>query len=146
MNHATAEPLPAHPSPADRGSGLLGTCFGVVFFLGFLLLATQVAVGLYARSVVTSAALDAGRIMASAGGEDGTIEAGELLAARAAATTRVRELLGADAQFQVTALDLEADRIEVSVTAARPRLLWGGGTLGSDVIERRVQLRLEQLQ
>ncbi len=124
----------------------MGTCFGIMFFLGFLLLAAQITLGLYARSVVTSAALDSGRIMAGAAGPDGMVEPGELATAHAAAEGRVHSLLGPHATFELRSVDQTASVVEVAVAAPRPRLLWGGGTLGSDVIERRVRVRLEQLQ
>lgn len=130
----------------ERGSGLMGTCFGIMFFLGFLLLAAQITLGLYARSVVTSAALDSGRIMAGAAGPNGMVEPGELATAQAEAVNRVRSLLGPHATFELRSVDRAASVVEVAVSAPRPRLLWGGGTLGSDVIERRVRVRLEQLQ
>jgi len=44
----------------EAGTGLIGTAFGVVVFLLFLLLGVQVLLGLYTTTVVTSATLDAG--------------------------------------------------------------------------------------
>ena len=129
---------------AEAGSGVLGVSFGVLFFFGFLLFATQITVALYARSVVAGAALDAGRIVALAGGPDGVVDAGELTAARAAAADRVTDLLGADADFEVESIDTNTGRAVVVVRAPRPRLLLGGGTLGSPTIERRAVVRLEQ--
>ncbi len=131
---------------AERGSGLLGMCFGVLFFLGFLLFATQLTVSLYARSVVTSAALDASRIMARSAGTDGVAADGEVAAAQLAAAHRVRELLGPEATFQLLAVDRAAGTVQVRVAAPRPHLLAGGGTLGSPIIERTVTVRLEQWQ
>ncbi len=130
----------------QAGSGLFGTWFGVLFFLGFLLFATQLAVSLYARSVLTSAALDAGRIVATAGGSDGRLDPGELAAGRRAAEDRVQDLLGDDATFALSALDPAAGTATVTVATTRPRLLLGGGTLGSAVIERSVTVRLELLR
>lgn len=43
----------------DAGTGLLTLAGGLVVFLVFLLFATQLLVGLYARSVVTAVATDA---------------------------------------------------------------------------------------
>ncbi len=131
---------------SERGSGVLGLCFGVLGFLGFLLLATQIAMSLYANTVVSGAALDGGRIVARAAGADGVLAPGELTAARSAAERRVRDLLGEAARFDVTEIDLAADRITVTVQAPRPRLLLGGGTLGSATVTRRAELRLEVLQ
>jgi hypothetical protein len=136
----------AEHAAGEVGSGVLGMSFGVLFFLAFLMVAAQVSVSLHARSVVTSAALDAGRIMASAAGPDGRIDGDDLAAAEAAAGHRVHELLGDDATFAVDAFDVVAGTAEVSVRTPRPRLLLGGGTIGSDVIERRVRVRLELLR
>ena len=131
---------------SERGSGVLGLCFGVLGFLGFLLLATQIAMSLYANTVVSGAALDGGRIVARAAGTDGVLGPGELASARSAAERRVRDLLGEAARFDVTDVDLAADRITVSVQAPRPRLLLGGGTLGSATVTKRAEVRLEVLQ
>lgn len=145
-----SEPERAAPGAdaADReaGSGLFGLAFGILFFLGFMLLATQVALALYARSVVTGAALDAGRILATSSGGDGRFEPWELAGARRAASVRVHELLGDEATLRVIAVDLDADVVDVEVRAPKPRLLLGGGTLGDDVVARRVTVRLEELQ
>lgn len=133
-------------APHERGSGVLGTSFGILFFLGFLLLATQVAVSLYARTVVHGAALDAGRLISLAAGSDGELQPGELATAERAAHQRVAELLGHDASLTVEAVDPVANRVTVSVEAPRPRLLFGGGTLGDPVLRETVELRLETLQ
>jgi hypothetical protein len=122
-------------------------CFGLLFFLGFLFLATQVLVGLYARSAVGAAAHDAGRIVASAAGADGVLDGpAELAPATARAERRVRDLLGADASFRLLRVDEQADVVEVEVTAPKPFLLFGGGTLGPDNIAGRAVIRLERLQ
>jgi hypothetical protein len=47
---------------ADAGTGMVGTLSGFGAFMGFLLLATQLLVHLYASSAVTAAAYDAARI------------------------------------------------------------------------------------
>lgn len=136
----------ADDADPEAGSGLFGLAFGIMFFLGFMLLATQVALALYARSVVTGAALDAGRILATSSAGDGRFEPAELAGARRAAAMRVQDLLGDEATLQVIAVDLEADVAEVEVRAPKPRLLLGGGTLGDDVVARRVTVRVEELQ
>jgi hypothetical protein len=130
----------------ERGSGVLGVSFGVLFFLGFLLVATQLTVSLYARSVVAGAALDAARLVALSGGTDGVVEADELAAGAAAATRRVGELLGDDAEVEIESVDAGSGRVVVAVRTPRPRLLLGGGTIGSPVIERRATARLERWQ
>jgi hypothetical protein len=122
-------------------------CFGLMFFLAFLFLATQVLVGLYARSAVGAAAHDAGRIVASAAGPDGVIEGpDELSPATLRAQRRVHDLLGERASFRVLRVDQSESVVEVEVTAPKPFLLFGGGTLGPDTIASRAVVRLEQLQ
>lgn len=134
------------PGGPEAGSGLFGLAFGVLFFLGFLLLATQVALVLYARTVVTSAALDAGRVIAGSAGRDGLLEAGELRRGEAAAARRVHELLGDEATLRVLSIDTTAEVARLEVTAPKPRLLLGGGTLGSPTVVRQVTVRMEDLQ
>jgi hypothetical protein len=56
----------------DRGTGLFGSVFGLMIFLVFMLLAVQVLWSLYATSMVTGAAYDAGRAAA----RNGSAEAG----------------------------------------------------------------------
>jgi len=146
LSRAPGAAADVHRETDEQGSGVLGTCFGVLFFLGFLLVAAQITIGLYARSTVGSAALDAGRIVSRSAGPDGELDAGELRSAGHAARVRVRELLGDEATFALERVDLDAGEIEVAVQAPRPRLLLGGGTLGSAVVERRVVLRLEVLR
>ncbi len=51
----------------DRGTGLFGSVFGLLIFLVFMLLAVQVLWSLYATSMVTGAAYDAGRTAARTG-------------------------------------------------------------------------------
>jgi hypothetical protein len=122
-------------------------CFGLMFFLGFLFPATQVLVGLYARSAVGAAAHDAGRIVASAAGPDGVFDpADEVGAASLRAERRVHDLLGDRASFRLLRVDRRESLVEVEVTAPKPFLLFGGGTLGPDDIVGRAVVRLEQLQ
>jgi len=47
---------------------VIGTTFGFVVFLGFLLFAVNVAVGLYARSTATAIGFDQARLLAQRGG------------------------------------------------------------------------------
>ena len=133
-----------HDERDERGSGVLGVSFGVLFFLGFLLFATQLTVSLYARSVVSGAALDAARIVALSGGPDGIVGSDELATGRVAAARRVEELLGGDADLDIEVLDVATGRVVVVVRTPRPRVLLGGGTIGSPVIERRATARLER--
>ena len=49
----------------ERGAGLFSTALGIVFFFGFLMLATHVLVNLWARSTVMHITQDAARMVAS---------------------------------------------------------------------------------
>ncbi len=51
----------------ERGAGIVSSTFGLMFFLIFMLLAVQVLWSLYATTVVTGAAYDAGRLAARTG-------------------------------------------------------------------------------
>jgi hypothetical protein len=52
----------------SAGTGVVATVFGFTAFLGFLLLATNLAVGLWARSAATAVAADEAVHLARAGG------------------------------------------------------------------------------
>ncbi len=67
---------------SERGSGPVTSVFGVAMFLGFLLLASQVLVHLYATSTVTAVAFDEARRASVDGGSCAAVEG------------RVRERLG----------------------------------------------------
>jgi len=67
---------------SQRGSGPVTSVFGVAMFLGFLLLASQVLVHLYATSTVTAVAFDEARRASVDGGDCAAVE------------QRVRERLG----------------------------------------------------
>ena len=58
--------LREHPRD-EAGTSVLGTTFGFVAFLGFLLFAVNVAVGLYARSTATAIGFDQARLLAQQG-------------------------------------------------------------------------------
>jgi len=51
----------------EEGTGVVATTFGFAAFLGFVLVAVQVSVGLYARSSATATGFDATRRLAAAG-------------------------------------------------------------------------------
>lgn len=55
------------PAARDRGAGIISSLFGLMIFLVFLLFATQLLFSLYATSVITNAAYDAGRQVAQTG-------------------------------------------------------------------------------
>jgi hypothetical protein len=64
---------------------VVGTTFGFVVFLGFLLFAVNVAVGLYARSTATAIGFDEARLLA----EQGSGCAGEVEATRSSVAARL---------------------------------------------------------
>jgi hypothetical protein len=51
----------------EGGTSVVGTTFGFAAFLGFLLFAVNIAVGLYARSTATAIGFDETRRLAQAG-------------------------------------------------------------------------------
>jgi len=54
-------------SQDEAGTSIVGTTFGFVAFLGFLLFAVNIAVGLYARSTATAIGFDQARLLAERG-------------------------------------------------------------------------------
>lgn len=119
---------------SEEGSGPLSAVFGVAIFLGFLLLATQTLVHLYATSTVTTAAFDAARRAASeAGGGCATVDA------------RVRDLLGSYGDRAVVACRESGGQLVVTVQAPSPaNLLSGFGRRdGPPAIERSAAVHLE---
>lgn len=60
-------PTPPRLRRDERGTSVFGTTFGFVVFLGFLLFAVNIAVGLYARSTATAIGFDHARRLAQRG-------------------------------------------------------------------------------
>lgn len=128
------------PVRGDAGTGLLTLAGGLIVFLVFLLFATQLLVGLYARSVVTAVASDAAQRAAT---EPATPI--ELIEHEARA---VLGRAGADASFTWRRIDGDGDgsvdTVAVTVAVASPQLVpsWvSAGTL--DQVERTVHVRIE---
>jgi len=127
----------------EAGTGLIGTTFGVVVFILFLLFSVQVLLGLYTTTVVTSATLDAANRMARA--DDPTAPIGQ-----ATATDRAIDSLGAFARDGRVTLDwtgTTADEVVVTVHARKMTLLPPafGAALGNRV-DRTVRVRVERLR
>jgi hypothetical protein len=121
----------------ESGSGPISTVFGVAIFLGFLLLATQTLVHLYASSTVSSAVFDAARRGAAEGGGGCTT-----------AVARARTLLGdygrrSDVEF---ACDPSGESLQLSFRGPTPANLIGGfgQTVGRGGIERTATVRFER--
>jgi len=125
----------------DDGAGLLSTSFGVLFFVGFLLFAVQLLFNLYATSVVTSAAYDAARSVATAPTQPATDEQLD------AAVDHARSLLGKYRDRATFDWDLsDPDVVRLHVRAVNPRVLAPplDHLVGFDVIDRTVIVRVEK--
>ena len=125
----------------DRGAGLLSTSFGILFFVGFLFFAVQLLFNLYATSVVTSAAYDAARSVATAPSQPATQRQVD------AAVDHARSLLGKYSDRVVFDWDLsDPDVVRLHVHAVNPRLLAPplDHLVGLDVIDRTVVVRVEK--
>ena len=120
----------------------MGTVVGITMFLVLLLLAVQVLVGLYAKSVVTAVTYDAAKNLAGA-------DQGDSPSGRAEAETTAKGQLGR--MGQETSFDWSGtgpDAVRLTVRARRPtvlpRTLVDGSPLGD--IERTVQVRMERVR
>src|SRR4051794_25232298 len=114
-HRSTASAVPERTAD-ERGTGLVGTLFGVTAFLLLLLFGVQVLVGLYTTTVVTATALDAASDVSHA--SDPTS-----VGAQQAATARARSRLGSFGQ-RADAFTLEwtgttSDDVVVTVHARK---------------------------
>lgn len=127
----------------DRGAGLLGTSFGILFFLGFLFFAVQLLFNLYATSVVTSASYDAARRVATAGHRATQSDMD-------AAETFARDELGTYASRVTFTWDVDSDPsvVKLQVVATHPRFLGPSldSLVGLDEIRRTVVVRVEDFR
>lgn len=119
----------------EGGNGPLTAVFGVAIFLGFLLLAVQVMVHLYATSAVSAAAFDAARLMAA---EDG-IGCPE-------ATAHVQQLLGGYGDRVSVTCPANATQVGVTISGPSPAPLVDGFRRGFDLgqVERTAMVRVER--
>lgn len=141
---ATALPRPDRRARTgdDRGSGVLSTTFGIAVFLGFLLFSVQLLLNLYATSTVTAITYDAARAAARHGRPPTASEV-------ATAEANARAQLGPAASSARFEWDLsDPEHLALRVTLATPRLLPLGldRAVGLDVVERSVEVRIEQPQ
>jgi hypothetical protein len=122
-------------SSQEHGTGLIGSIAGVTVFLSLLTVATQVLVDLYQTSVVTAAAYDAARRVASGTDLD-------------AATAHIVELLGDAGDDASIEWDVSADVVRVHLVVPTRRLLLPAvaGPLGLDEVDRTITVRVEELQ
>lgn len=113
--------------------------FGVAILLGFLLLATQTFVHLYATSTVTTAAFDTARRIAAEGG-----------GGCPAADERARRLLGHYGSRPEVAITCVEDGEQVAVTISGPTpaqlVAAFGAQLFTGGIERTATVRIEEVQ
>jgi hypothetical protein len=119
----------------ERGTGLVGSIAGVTVFLSLLTVAVQVLVDLYQTSVVTAAAYDAARDVASGDEPEPAAE-------------RVRDLLGDVGDDAELTWDLDDDVVRLRVVVPTRRFLLPAvaGPLGLDEVDRTVSVRVEELQ
>jgi hypothetical protein len=123
----------------EDGSSAITSVFGVLIFLGFLMLATQVLVHLYATSTVSAIAFDTARRAAAEGADCDSIDA----------ASYVRQALGDYGQrIDDPLCTTDGDQTVVTVTGPTPARLadaFGGG-LGLDRIERTARVRTEDFR
>ena len=125
----------------DRGAGLVGTVAGVTVFLAFLLFAVQLLANLYSTSVVTSAAHEAARMVATDPRPLGDP------AQLARAEAHARQLLGRYGDRAALEWDLsDPEVVGLRVVVDNPRFLFAAldGALGFDTVDRTVRVRVEQ--
>jgi type IV secretory pathway TrbF-like protein len=113
----------------ERGSGVVSATWGLVFFLGFLLLAVQVATDLYWQSQVRLVAFDAARRAAEAGDAEATGDA------------VIDSLLGPSAGRSWSVGD---DAVSVRITVPRSNVvvrIWSGDDFTASATVRRERFR-----
>jgi hypothetical protein len=117
----------------DIGAGLIGLMGSVLVFMIFLLFATQLLVGLYARSVVSGAAFDGAQYVARHQGA-GDVGARQTVEAQVGASLVSAGVTGRD-----------ADNVDYTVIVSAPRFLsktWLPGS--ADTISRTARARIER--
>jgi hypothetical protein len=120
---------------------------GFVVFLAFMLLAVQLLLGLFTRSIVTSAAYEAARLVASHDVDHADPVA--VANARARGERRARQLLGrAGDDLRLDWSGTNADTVVLRVQAPTPRVFLPGlqARLGLDHVDRTVRVRVESLR
>ena len=129
------------PRGDERGTSIVGTTFGFAAFLGFLLFAVNLAVGLYARSTATAIGFDQARRLAQRGGSCTTSAPGTEQAV-------TDHLDGWWRQIVVTA-GCDGERATVRVDASSSRSLLPSSLLrptGLSELHRTFTVRVEALQ
>ncbi len=129
--------LRARPA-SSRGVGIFSSVFGLLFFLTFLLFAVQIVYSLYATSVISAAAYDAGRQLARTGDP--------LIAEARFADTVGTYDASAVFSFEGGTSFGDAETIVVSVMGANPTLLPDrfAGPLPFATVHRTIRIRNER--
>jgi hypothetical protein len=119
----------------EGGASPLTSVFGIGIFLGFLLLAVQVLLHLYATTTVSAAAFDGARLMAAEGG-----------VGCAQATSHVQGLLGTYGGRVQVSCPRTATQVGITVSGPSPAPLVDGFLRGFDLgqIERTAMVRIER--
>lgn len=103
---------------------MLGTTFGFVVFLGFLLFAVNVAMGLYARSTATAIAFDQARQLAQRGAACPTTATEQAVVGRLGAWWRqTRVAATCDGEVAVVRVDASSSRSLLPAALLRPTRL-----------------------
>ncbi len=129
--------------PSEQGQSLVTSVATIAVFLGFLMVAVHVCVGLYADSTVTAGAYDAARRVARADASD------DRTGAARAAEADLRANLGRYAE-RIEDLDwaISDDVVELHIVVDTPSLLVFGevGGIGAGRIDRTVRVRVEEVR
>lgn len=120
----------------ESGTGQFSTVFGVAFFIGLLMLTTEVLLTLHRASAVQAAASDAAHATAQAVTGSARRSCGADLAPQAA--LRAEMLLGSAATAEVTCVTAEIVRVTVEAPGVPI-----GGVLGPRSIRRSAEVHLE---
>ena len=119
----------------EDGTGVVALPWGVLAFGAFLMLAVQVAVHLYATSIVTATGHEATRRAALEGADP---------AATAGAERWLRSRLGSSMDIESIRWTTNSDIVALEVVARPPNLLLDAAALsGLRTIERRFEMRRE---
>ena len=123
---------------AERGTGTLSSALGLLFFLGFLTLTTQLTTSLYRTSLVSGVAYDAAHAAAGARLESGESCDEPMLEV---ARERAAALLGATSARRVTATCVGPD-LQIAISLRKPALL---ALAGNPDISRTIIVRSERV-
>jgi len=127
---------------SERGSGVVGTTFGVAVFLVLLVSAAHLLVGLWQTTAVTSVARDAANEVATAPTAASPSEVEDR------ALRRARDALGPLASGVELRFEhaIGAPEVILHVRAPELHLVPAGaaGVVGDDGLDRRVVVRREQ--